>query len=316
MNKIAYLGPEGTFTQQALIAFDPDAAACPMPSVDAALAAVGAGEVDAAMVPMENSLEGGVPATLDALADADSMYVVSEQLMPVTFVLAARPGTRPGDIRHVGTHPHAWAQVRRFARAVLPCAIHVPTLSTAAGAAALANGTAVYDATVCAPVAAANHGLEVLAEDIGDSKVAVTRFVLVAQRGALPAPTGADKTTVVLFQREDRAGGLLELLDQFATRGINMIRIESRPTGAAMGSYYFSIDFEGHVRDERVGEALMGLRRLAADMRFLGSYPRADRRRVPVEPATSDPSFIEARAWLRSLRRGNPQCQLPRGDAR
>jgi prephenate dehydratase len=188
----------------------------------------------------------------------------------------------------------------------MPCAVHVTTLSTAAGAAALANGTAAYDATVCAPVAAASHGLEVLAEDIGDSKIAVTRFVMIAQRGALPAPTGADKTTIVLFQPEDRAGGLLELLGQFATRGINMTRIDSRPTGAAMGSYYFSIDFEGHVRDERVGEALMGLRRLAADMRFLGSYPRADKRRVQVEPAASDPSFTEARAWLRSLRSGTP----------
>jgi prephenate dehydratase len=316
MNKIAYLGPEGTFTQQALIAFDPDAAACPMASVDAALAAVGAGEVDAAMVPIESSVEGGVPATLDALAAADAMLVVSEQLTPVRLVLAARPRTRLEDVRHVGTHPHAWAQVRRFAHSRMPCAVHVPTLSTAAGAAALASGAAAYDATVCAPVAAANHRLEVLAEDIGDSKVAVTRFVVVAQLGAIPPPTGADKTTIVVFQREDRAGGLLELLEQFAARGINIIRIESRPTGAAMGSYCFSIDFEGHVRDERVGEALMGLRRLAADMRFLGSYPRADRRQAQIEEAVSDPTFIEARAWLRSLRSGAAGCQLRQGDIR
>jgi prephenate dehydratase len=315
VNKVAYLGPAGTFTQQALIAFAPGSQACPMPSVDSALDAVRSGDVTAAVVPIENSVEGGVPATLDALADGDQLCVVSEQLLPVTFVLAARPRTGLEDIRRVGTHSHAWAQVRGFARSRMPGAAHVSTLSTAAGAAGLADGTASYDATVCAPVAAANHGLKVLAEDIGDSRTAVTRFVAVAPRGSLPPPTGADKTTVVLFQREDRVGGLVELLEQLAARGVNMIRIESRPTGAVMGSYYFSIDFEGHVSDERVGEALMGLRRMAADVRFLGSYPRADKLKVPVEPEASDPSFSEARAWLRSLRREAALARQPGGNA-
>ena len=144
----------------------------------------------------------------------------------------------------------------------------------------LEQGTQAYDAAVCAPAAARLHGLEVLADDIGDKQAAVTRFVLVARPGALPEPTGADKTTVVLFQRDDHAGGLLELLEQFAARGINMTRLESRPTKESMGSYCFSIDLEGHVLDERVGEALMGLRRVCAEVRFLGSYPRADRQRA------------------------------------
>ena len=160
----------------------------------------------------------------------------------------------------------------------------------------------MFDAGVCAPVAARDEGLVVLADDIGDNKSAVTRFVLVARPGTLPEPTGADKTTVVLFQKEDHAGGLLELLEQFAVRGVNMTRLESRPTGAAMGSYCFSIDFEGHVQDARVGETLMGLRRVCAQVRFLGSYPRADGGRPAARPGTSDTDFHSARAWLDDLR--------------
>ncbi|HET8768700.1 MAG TPA: prephenate dehydratase domain-containing protein, partial [Pedococcus sp.] len=162
-----------------------------------------------------------------------------------------------------------------------------------------------YDAAVCAPVAASNHGLEVLAEGIGDNAAAVTRFVMVARPGQLPERTGADKTTLVLFQRDDHAGGLLELLEQFAVRGINMSRLESRPTKASMGSYCFSIDIEGHVLDERVGEALLGLKRVCAEVRFLGSYPAAHGAAVQVSPTTTDEAFGSARAWLRALRTGD-----------
>lgn len=306
---VAYLGPAGTFTQQALLTFAPDADGVPVASVDNALAAIRAGQVDAAMVPIENSVEGGVSATLDALADGNTLHVVGEQLVPITFVLAARPGTSMTDITGIGTHSHAWAQVRSFVHERLPEAVYVPTLSTAAGAAGLEAEHPSYDATVCAPVAADNHGLAVLAQDIGDNKQAVTRFVMVAPAGNLPAPTGADKTTIVLYQRADRAGALLGLLEQFAARGINMTRLESRPTGVAMGSYCFSIDFEGHVADERVGEALKGLRRVAADVRFLGSYPRADHRMASVRPEASDAAFVAAQDWLDSLRSGAPAQQ-------
>lgn len=303
----AYLGPEGTFTQMALDAWAPSAGATHRPcgSVDAALALLRAGEVDGAMVPIENSVEGGVSATLDALASGDPLVVVAEVLVPITFVLAARPGMARADVRAVGTHSHAWAQVRGWMDAHLPEATYVPTLSTAAAAAGLAGSDgeqAAYQAAVCAPVAASNHGLEVLAEDIGDNAAAVTRFVLVARPGDLPERTGADKTTLVLFQRDDHAGGLLELLEQFAVRGINMSRLESRPTKASMGSYCFSIDIEGHVLDERVGEALLGLKRVCAEVRFLGSYPAAHGTAVRVTPHTTDEAFGEARAWLHSLR--------------
>lgn len=302
-----YFGPEGTFTQMALRAWEPAQGAehVPLPSVEAALNALRAGEVDAAMVPIENSVEGGVSATLDALASGEPLVVVGEVLVPITFVLAAPAGMTLGEVRAVGTHSHAWAQVRGWMGAHLPDAAYVPTLSTAAAAAGLAGADgarAAYQAAVCAPVAALNHGLDVLAEGIGDNAAAVTRFVSVARPGRLPERTGADKTTLVLFQRDDHAGGLLELLEQFAVRGINMSRLESRPTKSSMGDYCFSIDIEGHVLDERVGEALLGLKRVCADVRFLGSYPAAHGTAVHVTPHTSDAAFGEARAWLHSLR--------------
>jgi prephenate dehydratase len=307
-----YFGPAGTFTQMALHAWGPAAGQehVALPSVEAALNALRAGDIDAAMVPIENSVEGGVSATLDALASGDPLVVVGEVLVPITFVLAAPAGMPLGQVRAVGTHSHAWAQVRGWMGANLPDAVYVPTLSTAAAAAGLAGSegeaaayqAVAYQAAVCAPIAALNHGLEVLAEDIGDNSAAVTRFVSVARPGTLPERTGADKTTLVLFQRDDHAGGLLELLEQFAVRGINMSRLESRPTKSSMGDYCFSIDIEGHVLDERVGEALLGLKRVCAEVRFLGSYPAAHGTAVRVTPHTSDAAFGDARAWLHSLR--------------
>lgn len=310
MTRFGYLGPEGTFTSMALDAWAPatadGAVRQAFGSVDAALAALRAGSIDGAMVPIENSVEGGVSATLDALASGEPLVVTGEVLVPVTFVLAARSGVALADVRAVGTHSHAWAQVRGWMATHLAEASYVPTLSTAAAAEALEQGPQTYDAAVCAPAAARLHGLDVLADGIGDASTAVTRFVLVARPGTLPEPTGADKTTVVLFQRDDHAGGLLELLEQFAARGINMTRLESRPTKESMGSYCFSIDLEGHVLDERIGEALMGLKRICAEVRFLGSYPRADRQRAVVAPLTGDADFAAARTWLQSIRTTRP----------
>jgi prephenate dehydratase len=305
--RYGYLGPAGTFCQMALDAWAPAAGAehVPSDSVVGALEALRAGRLDAAMVPIENSVEGGVSATLDALSVGSDVVITGEVLVPVTFVLAARPGTRLADIRAVGTHPHGWAQVRTWMNANLPSAVYLTTLSTAAAAADLdvaAGDVAAYQAAVCAPGAATIHGLEVLAEDIGDNGRAVTRFALVARPGHTPPPTGADKTTLVLYQRDDHPGGLLELLEQFAARGVNMTRLESRPTGEAMGSYCFSIDIEGHVADARVAETLMGLRRVCAQVRYLGSYARADGRPTTPMVGTSDAEFDDARRWLEGLR--------------
>ena len=311
MTTYAYLGPQGTFTEAALRQVvdvtSPDHVAEPMATVDAALAAVRSGEADAAMVPIENSVEGGVAATLDALANGSPLRVVREVLVPVTFVLAARPGTQLQDVRRVASHPHGWAQCRGWMAANLPDARYLPALSTAGAAEGLAVGagdetTPAYEAALCAPLAAERFGLEVLAQDVGDRGAAVTRFVLVARPGPLGEPSGNDKTTVVVYQRDDdRPGGLLELLEQFATRGINLSRIESRPTGDALGQYFFSIDCEGHVREARVAEALMGLHRTCSEVRFLGSYPRADGGSTIASPATSDAAFAQAQTWLAGL---------------
>ncbi len=162
-------------------------------------------------------------------------------------------------------------------------------------------------AAVCAPVAAQRHGLTVLAEGIGAAgPTAVTRFVLVARPGtpvgALPAPTGADRTSLVVFIADNHPGALLDVLEQFAARGVDLTRLESRPTGEAMGRYCFAIDCEGHVADARVGEALSGLRRTCRAVRFLGSYPRADAAAANVRPGTSETDFDDAAAWLSALR--------------
>ncbi|MGL5858974.1 MAG: prephenate dehydratase [Angustibacter sp.] len=318
----AYLGPAGTFTETALLQVLPDGTpTLPMPSVDAALAAVRDGVARAAMVPIENSVEGGVSATLDALANGGSLQLRREVLVPVRFVLAARPGTALGEVRRVASHPHGWAQCRHWLGRNLPDATYVPALSTAAAAQALEprqhgeGGRAddpPYEAALCAPLAASRFQLGVLADGVGDNAAAVTRFVLVAGPGPLPEPTGADKTTLVVYQHDDHPGGLLEMLEQFATRGINLSRLESRPTGDSLGRYCFSIDCEGHLADARVADALVGLHRTCRTVRFLGSYPRADGKPAQVTDATTDAAFQDAATWVHRLRSGEPA--LPPAD--
>ena len=161
-----------------------------------------------------------------------------------------------------------------------------------------------WDAAISAPVAAEHYRLATLAAGIADNPDALTRFVLVSRPGPPPPPTGTDKTSLVAFMRDDHPGALMEILDQLTMRGVNMTRIESRPTGAQLGNYCFSIDCEGHVEDARVGEALMGLRRVCADVRFLGSYERHDGVAPVIRAGTSDREFLDAAAWLARLRAG------------
>lgn len=302
-----FLGPAGTFTEAALMQV-PDAAEAirvPSSNVNTALDKVRDGSADAAMVPIENSVEGGVTATLDAIATGQELRILREALVPISFVLVARPGTRIEDIRRISTHGHAWAQCRLWAEKNIPNAEYIPGSSTAAAAMGLLEGDIHYDAAICAPIVAAEQpGLSVLAENIGDNPGAVTRFVLVGRPGQLPEPTGADKTTVVVPLPEDRPGALMEILDQFATRGVNLSRIESRPTGQYLGHYFFSIDADGHVADARVADALAGLHRISPATRFLGSYGRADGHRTSVEPHTSDQAFRAAHAWVKDILSG------------
>lgn len=301
--RYGFLGPAGTFTEVALRTVTAlGADLVPYPSVATVLEAVRDGRLDAAMVPLENSVEGSVATTLDELAGGDPLQVVREVLLPVSFVLLVRPGTDLDAVRVVATHPHAEAQCRRWLRTRLPQADVVLTTSTAEAARAVSTGT--YDAAVAAPVAAEHYRLDVLAQDLQDNAGAVTRFVLVTRPSAPSAPTGADRTTLFAFIREDHPGALLQVLTEFAVRGINLSRIESRPTGDQLGRYFFSVDCDGHLADARVGEALSALRRVCADVRVLGSYARADGAATTAGPGTSDSDFADAAAWLAQVRAG------------
>ncbi|BCW03940.1 prephenate dehydratase [Arthrobacter sp. NtRootA1] len=302
-----FLGPEGTFTETALMQVPgaADASRIPCTNVNTALERVRNGEADAAMVPIENSVEGGVTATLDAIATGPELRIIREALVPITFVLVARPGVVVSDIKRISTHGHAWAQCRLWVEENIPNADYVPGSSTAASAMGLLEGDAHYDAAICAPLIAGEQpGLNVLAENIGDNPDAVTRFILVSRPGTLPERTGADKTTVVVPLPEDHPGALMEILDQFASRGVNLSRIESRPTGQYLGHYFFSIDADGHASDSRVADALAGLHRISPATRFLGSYARADKQAAVVAPHTSDAAFASAHAWVQSILKG------------
>ncbi|GAA1358962.1 prephenate dehydratase [Streptomyces beijiangensis] len=299
--RFTYLGPEGTFTEAALRTL-PEAATrelVPMVSVPAALDAVRTGEAAAALVPIENSVEGGVTATLDELAGGEPLMIYREVLLPIAFALLVRPGTKLSDVKTVTGHPVAQPQVRNWLRANLPEALWESAASNADGARLVQEGR--FDAAFAGEFAAATYGLVPLVTEIHDAENAETRFVLVGRPARPASPTGADKTSVVLWQRDDHPGGLMELLQEFAIRGVNLMLLQSRPTGAGIGNYCFAIDAEGHIADRRVSEALMGLKRICLDVRFLGSYPRAGVELADVSetlPGTSDTAFMAAADWL------------------
>ncbi|MFT2015423.1 prephenate dehydratase [Streptomyces sp. 796.1] len=300
-SRYTYLGPEGTFTEAALRTL-PEAATrelVPMVSVPATLDAVRSGEAAAALVPIENSVEGGVTATLDELATGGPLMIYREVLLPIAFALLVRPGTKLSEIKTVTGHPVAQPQVRNWLAKHLPDAVWESAASNADGARLVQEGR--YDAAFAGEFAAPTYGLEPLVSDIHDAQNAQTRFVLVGRPARPAARTGADKTSVVIWLGDDHPGALLELLQEYAARGVNMMRIESRPTGEGIGRYCFSVDCEGHITDRRVAEALTGLKRICPKVRFLGSYPRAG-----VDPAdlpelrhgTSDAEFVAAADWL------------------
>jgi prephenate dehydratase len=315
--RYAYLGPAGTFTEVALrqVASPDDADYLPQADVVTAIEAVRSGEADHAVVAIESTIEGGVTATLDALAVGSPLVLQREVLVPVGFTLVGRPGTALADVRRVAAHPHAWVQCRRWLGAHVPGGVHVAAASNTAPAAQLAGVAAAtaagaevddlaFDAALVPPAAVDHYGLTVLAEGVADNPHAVTRFVVIGRPGEVPAPTGADKTTLVVHLPSNEAGALLTMLEQFAARGVNLSRIESRPIGDSLGRYSFSIDAEGHIDEERMGEAFMGLHRVCPQVRYLGSYPRADGRSADVHVGTADGDFRVARDWLRAVRDG------------
>src|SRR5690606_19779221 len=224
--RYVYLGPEGTFAEQALrsIIARKRTSVSPARSVPEALEAVRSGDADAALVPLENSIGGAVGVTLDELATGSPLVITREVVLPVEFVLGARAGMTLDAVRTVAAHPQAAAQCRGWLRTHLPDAAVVEVLSN--GAAAVAAAAGEYDAGICAPIGAERHRLSVLAKDISDHPEALTRFALVARPGPPPPPTGDDVTSLAVYISHDRAGALLAVLTELAVRGVNLTRIE------------------------------------------------------------------------------------------
>jgi len=302
--RIAYLGPEGTFTEAALLKMAAagvvpgggDVTRQPMDSTPAALSAVRAGSADFACVPIENSIDGTVLPTLDSLATGTPLQIYGELTLDVAFSIVARSDRGADPVRTVAAFPVAAAQVRGWLAENLPTAEIVPSNSNAAAAQDVAAGRA--DAGVSTALAAQRYGLATLADGVVDEPNARTRFVLVGPPGPPPARTGADRTSVVL--RIDNApGALVSAMTEFGIRDIDLTRIESRPTRTELGTYIFFLDCVGHIDDNAVAEALKALHRRCTDVRFLGSWPTGS------ATGAVPPQLDEADRWLQRLRRGD-----------
>jgi prephenate dehydratase len=306
--RIAYLGPEGTFTEAALLKISASglvpgatesSVVSPIPteSTAAALAAVRSNDADYACVPIENSIEGTVLPTLDNLATGTPLQIFAELTLDVAFTIVVRRGTPAADVETVAAFPVAAAQVRQWLAAHLPKAQIVPANSNAAAAHDVAQGQA--DAGVSTALAAERYGLAALATDIVDEPNARTRFVLAGMPGPPPKRTGADRTSVVL-RLDNVPGALVSAMTEFAIRDIDLTRIESRPTRTELGTYIFFLDCVGHIDDDAVAEALKALHRRCVDVRYLGSWPTGS------AAGAAPPQLDEASQWLSRLREGKP----------
>lgn len=272
--RVAFLGPPGTYTEAAAVLHAPDAIHVPFPSLPDVVAAVDSSAVDEAVGPIENSIAGSINDIVDALVGAQETRIIGELLLPIDICLIAPEGTALTDIQRVRSKAEALGQCRKFLSEHLPNARMEPFDSTAGAVASLAD----EDGTVAAlgPRRAAElSGMNILQSGVEDRKNNVTRFVVLGR--SAPERSGRDKTSIVFdFDREDSPGLVYAALKPFADVGINLTKIESRPTGAKIGVYFFLLDFDGHVEDANVQEALAELKRHTMMLKVLGSYPRAD----------------------------------------
>ena len=308
---LSFLGPFGTFTDQALLT-QKDLAVCdlnPLASIPEVLHCVSDGRSDLGFVAIENSIEGSVNITQDTLTFETDVLIQREVVISVQMNLLVNSDVALADIEEVASFPHATAQCRQWLADNLPNAIHRAANSTAEAAQHLAESKALNIATIGSARAAEVYGLNILAEDIEDHPENQTRFVLVAKEG-IPAATGHDKTSLIIFQRANRPGSLLGILQEFAARTINLTRLESRPTKQALGDYCFLIDIEGHIADELVADCLRVLHMKHGQVKFLGSYPTdsgsSDGQDKDIREAASNASQ-EAQDWLTDLRNQLPE---------
>ncbi len=271
-NRLAYLGPPGTFSQEAAFRYDSEAKQVPFPSIPAVASAVSSGMADEGVVPIENSLEGSVTYTLDLLIQETSLRIRHELVLPIEHCLLAVEGTETSQVQAVYSHPQALAQCRGFLERCFPRAQHIASLSTAAAVEDV-KASDVPAVAIAPRLAAELYGVQIIARGIQDNPNNVTRFVILAHSDH--PPTGCDKTSLCFsFAEVDRPGLLHAALSGFAQRSINLTKIESRPAKRALGQYIFLIDCEGHREDPLVKEAMEELGRMSSMLKVFGSYPR------------------------------------------
>ena len=299
---MGFLGPAGTFTEEALLG-QPDLAAgelVAMRSFPDILAATQAGDVDLGFVALENSIEGTVRLVLDGLIFDYDLLIQREVIMSVRQHLVAPMGTSLADVRRVVSFPDALAQCQRFFATELPGVEIIAANSTAEAVRLVAEERPTATAALGSILAAKFYGLEVIASEVNDNSGNATRFVAVAASG-VPRPTGHDKTSIVCFQATDRPGSLHNILGEFTARDINLTKLESRPTKHSLGDYCFIIDLQGHIEDEVVGDCLRDLHAQLANVKFLGSYPAAGEH-GPAIRRDADAAWRAADDWISSLR--------------
>lgn len=269
--RLAFLGPPGTFSEEAALRYDPKALMLPFLSISAVASAVDSGMADEGLVPIENSLEGAVTETLDVLIQNARLSVRNEIVLPIEHLLLARPGVSAPAVKVIFSHPQALGQCRGFIERCFPRAAVEAALSTSA---AVEEMMGREDAAAIGNRRAAElYGAEVLAEGVQDRSANVTRFVVLAEEDH--PPTGDDKTSLAFaFAVEDRPGLLVSALEEFSSRGINLSKIESRPSKERLGVYIFLADLDGHRTEEPLAESLERVREKCSFFRVLGSYPR------------------------------------------
>jgi prephenate dehydratase len=267
--RAAYFGPAGTNTEVAALRLYDGIELVPMPTITAVARAVQAGDVDAGVVPIENSLQGTITDTVDELIHDAGLAVCAEVVLPIEHCLMVAPGVERSAIRVIYSHPQSLGQCRRYLEANFP---------SARTEAALSNATAVEtimktpESAAIGPARAADiYGAQILERGIEDSRVNKTRFIALAAEGA--TPTGDDKTSIAFAVAHDRPGTLVSVLHEFSDRAINMTKIESRPSGEELGVYIFLVDIEGHREEPMIAQALAAVKEQAAYFKIFGSYP-------------------------------------------
>lgn len=302
--RVGFFGPFGTFTEQALRT-QADLAAGELidfPTVPDVLDAVSRGDVEVGVVPIENSIEGVVNFTQDALAFDYDLLITRDIVLDIELCLVGRAGQRLDDVKQVLSIPVATAQCHKFLREHLPTDVDIRAANATAEAARLAAEAADDGTVAIAPrVAAGRYGLDVLVAGIADHAGNQTRFVVVARDG-IPAPTGHDRTALVVYQRADEPGSLISILQEFAARRINLSNLLSRPTkDGGLGDYCFILYADGHIADELIADTVRALHAKQGRVKFLGSYPTTDDTALPAREH-ADTRWRAADDWLRALR--------------